>query len=149
MRCETRARASEQVGHEARSAERCIDSRLKCAGGSAAPQKTGHNAAVRPPKAPAVESRMGAGADHGGRPVSHPRSSNRTCGFPASGFPTGFIADSRTRDNPATPEPEDSQLAVNPLHRKLTSTLRGYLVPPSQEMPYPFLHTLIDHTVCL
>ena len=24
------------------------------------------------------------------RPVSHPRSSNRTCGFPASGFPTGF-----------------------------------------------------------
>ncbi len=25
------------------------------------------------------------------RPVSHPRSSNRTCGFPASGFPTGFI----------------------------------------------------------
>src|SRR6516162_9181053 len=26
------------------------------------------------------------------RPVSHPRSSNRTCGFPASGFPTGFTA---------------------------------------------------------
>ena len=26
------------------------------------------------------------------RPVSRPRSSNRTCGFPASGFPTGFIA---------------------------------------------------------
>ena len=25
------------------------------------------------------------------RPVSHPRSSNRTCGFPASGFPTCFI----------------------------------------------------------
>ncbi len=25
-------------------------------------------------------------------PVSSPRSSNRTCGFPASGFPTGFIA---------------------------------------------------------
>ena len=24
--------------------------------------------------------------------VSPPRSSNRTCGFPASGFPTGFIA---------------------------------------------------------
>ena len=26
------------------------------------------------------------------RPVSHPRSSNRTCRFPASGFPTGFTA---------------------------------------------------------
>ena len=25
-------------------------------------------------------------------PVSSPRSSNRTCRFPASGFPTGFIA---------------------------------------------------------
>ena len=31
------------------------------------------------------------------RPVSHPRSSNRTCRFPASGFPTGFTVDSRTR----------------------------------------------------
>jgi len=28
-------------------------------------------------------------------PVSHPRSSNRTCGFPASGFPTGFVAGTR------------------------------------------------------
>src|SRR6476620_3713340 len=25
------------------------------------------------------------------RSVSHPRSSNRTCGFPASGSPTGFV----------------------------------------------------------
>src|SRR3954463_15533425 len=40
-----------------------------------------------------VESRTGAVAwaiRH--HPVSRPRSSNRTCGFPASGFPTGFIA---------------------------------------------------------
>src|SRR3954464_14185778 len=39
-----------------------------------------------------VESRTGAVAwaiRH--HPVSRPRSSNRTCGFPASGFPTGFI----------------------------------------------------------
>lgn len=28
--------------------------------------------------------------------VSHPRSSNRTCGFPASGFPTGFISQHTT-----------------------------------------------------
>ena len=41
----------------------------------------------------AVESRKGAVAwaiRH--RSVSPPRSSNRTCRFPASGFPTGFIA---------------------------------------------------------
>jgi hypothetical protein len=39
-----------------------------------------------------VESRTGAVAwaiRH--HPVSRPRSSNRTCGFPASGFPTDFI----------------------------------------------------------
>ena len=41
-----------------------------------------------------IKSRTGAGAlDALGRigPVSRPRSSNRTCGFPASGSPTGFI----------------------------------------------------------
>jgi hypothetical protein len=37
-----------------------------------------------------VESRMCAGADAERRPVSHPRSSNRTCRSPASGFPTDF-----------------------------------------------------------
>jgi hypothetical protein len=38
-----------------------------------------------------VESRMGAVAwAMRQRSVSHPRSSNRTCAFPASGSPTGF-----------------------------------------------------------
>ena len=38
-----------------------------------------------------VESRMGAVAwAIWQRPVSHPRSSNRTCRSPASGSPTGF-----------------------------------------------------------
>ena len=40
-----------------------------------------------------VESRMGAVAwAIRQRSVSHPRSSNRTSRFPASGFPTGFTA---------------------------------------------------------
>ena len=40
-----------------------------------------------------VESRTGAVAwAMRQRSVSRPRSSNRTCGFPASGFPTGFTA---------------------------------------------------------
>src|SRR5207237_6184369 len=39
-----------------------------------------------------VESRMGAVAwAIRQRSVSHPRSSNRTCRFPASGSPTGFV----------------------------------------------------------
>jgi len=40
-----------------------------------------------------VESRKGAVPEPtGNRPVSLPRSSNRTCGFATSGFPTGFGA---------------------------------------------------------
>src|SRR5215207_5589622 len=48
------------------------------------------------PYAPAcrgrVEERRGDLGPCGHRSVSAPRSSNRTCGFPASGSPTGFIA---------------------------------------------------------
>src|ERR1700733_650556 len=79
---------------------------------------------------------MGAGTDIGRRPVSQPRSSNRTCGFPASGFPTGFVADSRTGFTQRTPKSENTQLSEDSLHRILMGTLRGYLVSPSQEMPY-------------
>ena len=39
-----------------------------------------------------VESRMGAVACFSHRPVSHPRSSNRACRFPAPDFPTGLTA---------------------------------------------------------
>jgi hypothetical protein len=44
-----------------------------------------------------VESRTGAVAYS---PVSHPRSSNRACGLPAHGFPTGFTSE-HTRDDGA------------------------------------------------
>jgi hypothetical protein len=71
-------------------------------------QSAGKKALIRPPESPLtpktlresghaysageVESRMGAVAwAMRQRSVSHPRSSNRTCGFPASGSPTGFI----------------------------------------------------------
>src|SRR5713226_7519514 len=39
-----------------------------------------------------VEDGRGSLGAYGHRPVSHPRSSNRTSRFPASGFPTGFTA---------------------------------------------------------
>src|ERR1035437_8330968 len=38
-----------------------------------------------------VEASLGAGTDAERRPVSQPRSSNRTCRFPAPAFPAGFI----------------------------------------------------------
>jgi hypothetical protein len=47
------------------------------------------------------------------RPVSHPRSSNRTCGFPASGFPTGFIV----RPTTATVRARVEGIA-RPVHRR-------------------------------
>src|ERR1035441_7553502 len=37
--------------------------------------------------------------------VSFPRSSNRTCGFPASGFPTDFTASSRKGPKVHIPQP--------------------------------------------
>src|ERR1019366_1850204 len=89
----------------------------------------------------------GRGYWHGCRPVSHPRSSNRTCRFPASGFPTGFVADSRAGLTHRSPEPEHPQLSVDPLPRKLSGALRGHLVPPSQKMPHTFLHMFIEHFV--
>jgi hypothetical protein len=46
--------------------------------------------AMKGRRVPEVESRKGA-VSHV-RSVSPPRSSNRTCRFPASGFPTGFTS---------------------------------------------------------
>ena len=56
--------------------------------------------------------------------------------------------DSRTGVTQRTAEPEDSQLAEDPLHRKLTGALRGHLVPPSQEMPYTLLNVFVEHLEC-
>src|SRR5713101_5856383 len=95
------------------------------------------------PGAIQVESRTGAGTDAERRPVSRPRSSNRTCPFRASGFPTGFIADSRTRGSWPL-EPEHPQRAIHPFPWELAGALRGHLVPPSQEIPHTIIHVLID-----
>jgi hypothetical protein len=78
---------------------------LHCGRDEPAPQAMGADDADRCPLSPhkrrksghfltaaSVESRMGAVAwAIRQRPVSHPRSSNRACRFPASGFPTSFI----------------------------------------------------------
>jgi hypothetical protein len=53
-----------------------------------------------------VESRIGAVAwAMRRRSVSHPRSSNRTCGFPASGSPTGFVLRHRKQITRQSPSP--------------------------------------------
>ena len=69
-----------------------------------------------------VESRMGAGTDAERRPGSHPRSSNRTCLFRASGFPTGFIVDSRTC-GPWPSEPKHPQAVHTSVPRRTGACL--------------------------
>ena len=74
-------------------------------------------------------------------PGSHPRSSNRSP-FRASGFPTGFIVDSRTR-GPWPLKPKHPQGSIHPFRRELAGALRRHLVPPSQKVPYPIINVLV------
>ena len=64
-----------------------------------------------------VKARRGAAALS--RPVSPPRSSNRTGGFPASGFPTGVTSGSRHNTTPsAMAQSRHTELAEHRLHRE-------------------------------
>ncbi len=66
-----------------------------------------------------VEEGRGGLGRSGHRSVSLPRSSNRTCGLPASGFPTGFIP----RHTAATPgEPGAAEARRDPRTRSYRRT---------------------------
>jgi hypothetical protein len=95
-----------------------------------------------------VESRPGAGADAKRRPGSRPSSSNRTCPFRASGFPTGFTVDSRTRPQLHITKPEYPQLAEDRFRWKAAGAARGRLVASPQEMPYTLVDVVVDCPVC-
>jgi hypothetical protein len=80
-----------------------------------------------------VESRKGAVSLS--RPVSPPRSSNRTCGFPASGFPTGFTTVSRRNALPPTVSPSwHAKFAEHRCHRQPPNSPRGHLMVPGEEV---------------
>src|SRR6266511_3831883 len=64
------------------------------------------------------------------RSVSHPRSSNRTCRFPASGSPTGFTV-------------RHTAFSIDHFVGESTSAASRYLVPSCEEVA----HTLIDVVV--
>jgi hypothetical protein len=89
---------------------------------------------------------VGAGADVIRRPVSHPRSSNRTCGFPASGFPTDFVVDSRSSATGRTPEPEHARSKGPSLHQRYPAssvlTNRPPYAPTCQRISRGFLACL-------
>ena len=88
-----------------------------------------------------VESRMGAVPRE--RSVSHPRSSNWTCGFPASSFPTGLIVRPTAviqRQNSKTPE---DQVAGESL-----GSAAWYLMPPTEEMSDASADVMINCRIC-
>ncbi len=82
------------------------------------------------------------------RAVSHPRSSNRTCPFRASGFPTGFIVDSRTRAHRPL-QAHYAQRAEHPFLRELAGALRRHLVAPPQKVPHFVIDILVDCPISL
>src|SRR5215468_8461588 len=90
---------------------------------------------------------MGASTGAERRPVSHPRSSNRTCRFPASGFPTGFTADSRTRLHANSAELQYSQLAKYRWDAEAAGAAGVHLVTPPQEMPYALINVVINRLI--
>src|SRR5713226_7161127 len=78
------------------------------------------------------------------RPVSLPRSSNRTCRFPASGFPTEFSQSPRRsppRHANHTMFPEDE------LGRKPARSASRVTMPLTQEVPHPPLHVTVHDVI--
>ena len=77
------------------------------------------------------------------RSVSHPRSSNWTCGFPASSFPTGLIVRPTAviqRQNSQTPE---DQVA-----RESLGSTAGHLMPPTEEMSDASADVMVNRFIC-
>src|SRR5215469_14316133 len=90
---------------------------------------------------------MGASTDAERRPVSHPRSSNRTCGLPASGFPTGFTVDSRTGFQLSSTNLQYSQFAEHCFFGETAGAARLHLMAPPQEVPYALIDVVTNRPV--
>src|SRR3954452_17974349 len=76
-------------------------------------------------------------------PVSHPRSSNRTCGSPASGFPTGFMVRPTAVIQRQNADPPEDQVTGESLR-----SATGHLVPPTEEVANTFADVMINGFVC-
>jgi hypothetical protein len=95
-----------------------------------------------------VESRKGAVAwAKWHRPVSLPRSSNRTCGFPASGFPSGFIARPTAWRGVHSSELPHAELREDGAPRECQRTGVLHLVPPDEEVPDTVDDVMVDFLI--
>jgi hypothetical protein len=82
------------------------------------------------------------------RPVSPPRSSNRTCGFPASGFPTGFMTGSRHGAFPSqVSQSRHTKIAEHRFHAERPDASRRHLVTPDQEVTHAVIQMGLDNAI--
>src|SRR5215471_14777457 len=65
----------------------------------------------------------------------------------ASGFPTGFTADSRTRVHTSSAELQYSQLAKHRWDAEAAGAAGVHLVTPPQEMPYALIDVVINRLI--
>ena len=77
-------------------------------------------------------------------PVSPPRSSNRTCGFPASGFPAGFTSTLSAYGLTIQCQAVDAQLPEDRFVAEASSASRGHFVPPGKKTPHVLHHVGVD-----
>jgi len=73
------------------------------------------------------------------RSVSHPRSSNRTCEFPASGFPTGFVVRLT-----AVIQRQKFEVSINHFRGEPLRSAVWYLMSPLEEASDAFANQMID-----
>ena len=83
------------------------------------------------------------------RPVSHPRSSNRTCRFPASGFPTGFIVGHTSVAQLHPAQPQHSEFAEDFVVGEFAGASCLHLVTPRQEVSNALIDVIIDRPISL
>jgi hypothetical protein len=71
------------------------------------------------------------------------RSSNRTCGFPASGFPTGFVV-----RHTVVIQRQNSEAPINRIMRKSSGSAVWCLMPPTEEVSNASADVVINRFVC-
>jgi hypothetical protein len=82
------------------------------------------------------------------RSVSPPRSSNRTCGSPASGFPTGFVTGSRHDASPSQmSQSRHTKIAEHRFHAERSDASRGHLAAPDQKVTHAVIQMGLDRAV--
>ena len=97
-----------------------------------------------------VESRRGAVAwAMRLRPVSPPRSSNRTCRFPASGFPAGFTSMLSAVGLTIQDQAMDAQFPEDRFMAEASSASRWHFVPPCKKAPHVLYDVSVERTMRL